>query len=43
MFEVHYYTAGTHSYGAMIIDLLRMEIKRLYGAEILEYMRDVIS
>jgi len=36
MFEVHYYTAGTHSYGAMIIDLLRMEIKRLYGAEILE-------
>ena len=29
-FEVHYYTAGTRSYGAMIFDLLKIEIKRLF-------------
>jgi hypothetical protein len=30
-FRVYYYTAGTRSYGGMILDLLKMEITRLFS------------
>lgn len=50
-FEVHYYTAGTRSYGTMIIDIFRIEIDRLYGRgagengdpNILQKMNDILS
>lgn len=46
MYEVHYYTAGTRSYGAMVIDVMKMEINRTFGGEdpdILKKMQHLLS
>ncbi len=33
-FDIFFYTAATKFYGLWIIDILRMEVQRLYGAEL---------
>jgi hypothetical protein len=33
-FRVYFYTAGTNSYGHMILDLLRLELTRLFGNQV---------
>lgn len=33
-FRVYYYTAGTNSYGQMIIDLLKLELRRLFSTKL---------
>ncbi len=45
-FEVHYYTAGTRSYGLMIIDIFIMEMKRIYGSshpQMIHNMKHIVS
>ena len=32
-FDIYFYTAGTKMYGHFIIDLLKIEVARLYGQE----------
>lgn len=45
-FEVHYYTAGTRSYGLMIIDIFIMEMKRIFGQthpQMIQNMKHIVS
>lgn len=40
---MYYYTAGIKSYGLQILDILQMEIKRQYSAELLQGMSHMFS